>query len=279
MSGDSQGHYIHGSSDAEQQRLSRLNDLLNRACVEAMDLTGVGRILDVGSGLGQLTRAIATALDGAGTVVGVERDERQLEAATRLASSAGQSHLVQFRQGDALELPLEPDEIGSFDLAHARFVLEHVPQHGEVIAQMVRAVRPGGRVVVADDDHDTMRLWPEPAGFDRLWQAYVASFSQAGNDPYVGRKLVALLHGAGLRSIRSNQLFFGGCAGNETFDAVVDNLLGVFVGAKAELLAGGRLDSEAFDSGITNLRDWKTNPSAALWFTICWAEGTHLGRS
>lgn len=85
---------------------------------------------------------------------------------------------------------------------------------------------------------------------------------------------MALLHDAGLRSIRSNQLFFGGCAGNDTFDAVVDNLLAAFVGARDELLAGGQLDHGAFEFGIRNLRDWKSDPSAAVWFTICCAEGT-----
>lgn len=274
MSADAQGHYIHGSSAEEQQRLSRLNRLLNQRCVEAIEFTGVERVLDVGSGLGQLTRAMATALDGRAAVIGVERDEKQLETAIRLAADAGQSDLVTFRLGDALALPLDEGEVASFDLAHARFVLEHVPQHAEAIAQMVQAVRPGGRVVVADDDHDTMRLWPEPAGFEPLWHAYVASFSRAGNDPYVGRKLVTLLHDAGLRSIRSNQLFFGGCAGNDTFHAVVDNLLSAFVGARDELLAGGQLDKDAFEFGIRNLRDWKSDPSAAVWFTICWAEGT-----
>ena len=33
-----------------------------------------------------------------------------------------------------------------------------------VVRQMVRAVKPGGRVVLADDDHDLLRLWPEPPG-------------------------------------------------------------------------------------------------------------------
>jgi len=276
MTGDAQPHYIHGSSAEEQQRLSRLNDLLNQTCLDAIDLTGVTRILDVGSGLGQLTRAMANALDGPATVVGVERDERQLAAAIQLSKDAGQSDRVTFRLGDALALPLEAEEVASFDLAHARFVLEHVPQHAEMIQQMVQAVRPGGRVVVADDDHDTMRLWPEPAGFASLWRAYVESFSRAGNDPYIGRKLVTLLHDAGLQSIRSNQLFFGGCAGNDTFYAVVDNLLSAFVGAQEDLLTGGLIDENKFAHAIKNLRDWKTDPSAAVWFTVCWAEGTRV---
>ena len=51
--------YIHGSASVEQGRLSRLNDLLNLASLRELDLKGGERILDVGSGIGQLTRAMA----------------------------------------------------------------------------------------------------------------------------------------------------------------------------------------------------------------------------
>lgn len=277
MATDEPSTYIHGSSAEEQQRLSRLNDLLNQRCLAALDLSGVTRLLDVGSGLGQLTRAMATSLGSDGVVVGIERDERQLATAQRLSVEAGQAGLVDFRLGDGLALPLKPSEVRSFDLAHARFVLEHVPQHAEVVAEMVRAVRSGGRVVVLDDDHDTMRLWPEPEGFAALWDAYVASYTRAGNDPFVGRKLVSLLHDAGLESIRSTQLFFGGSARNESFVAVVDNLVSAFVGARGELLASGLIDHPTFEMGIERLREWKADPSAALWYSICWAEGTVPG--
>ena len=33
---------------------------------------------------------------------------------------------------------------------------------------MIKALRPGGRIVLEDDPHDTLRLWPEPPGFDLL---------------------------------------------------------------------------------------------------------------
>ena len=53
--------YLHGTDPEEQRRLSRLNDLLNQESLRMLDLRGDERILDVGSGLGQLSRAMACA--------------------------------------------------------------------------------------------------------------------------------------------------------------------------------------------------------------------------
>ncbi len=66
------GHYIHGSDPAEQGRLSLLNELLNQGSLGALRLARGERVLDVGSGLGQLSRAMARTV-GAGGVIGVER--------------------------------------------------------------------------------------------------------------------------------------------------------------------------------------------------------------
>ena len=105
--------------------------------------------------------------------------------------------LVDFRQGQAEQLPLRENEWGTFDVAHTRFLLEHVPDPAAVVRQMIRAVRPGGRIILQDDAHDTHRLWPEPPGFGRLWSAYLRTYDRLGNDPFVGVRLVSLLVEAG----------------------------------------------------------------------------------
>ena len=265
--------YIHGSSPEEQHRLSLLNEILNESCLRELNLRPGENVLDLGSGLGQFTRLIARTVGSEGQVVGIERDRHQILQAERLADGSGESALVEFRQGDALELPLSESEWGRFDVAHARFLLEHVPRPALVIAQMVRSVRPGGRVFVSDDDHGDFRPWPEPPGFHALWDAYVRSYERLGNDPYVGRRLVSLLRGGGLTSIRNGCVFFGGCAGDEKFQAIADNLIGALEGAKEAMLSGDLLDEAAFDTGIDGLRQWKADPSAALWYSACCAEG------
>lgn len=265
--------YVHGNSPEEQQRLSLLNDILNDSCIAELGPRPGERVLDVGSGLGQFTSLIARNVGPDGHVIGVERDGRQLSEATKLARAESHPMSIEFRQGDATELPLRESEWGTFDLAHARFLLEHVPDPTAVVAQMVRSVRPGGRVFVADDDHGNYRPWPEPAGFRALWDAYVHTYERAGNDPYVGRRLVTLLAEQGLAPIRNSCVFFGGCAGDDRFDATVENLIATFLGAKKAMLVDDVIDESSFDYGLEGLRAWRVDPSAALWYVVCCAEG------
>jgi ubiquinone/menaquinone biosynthesis C-methylase UbiE len=267
------GEYIHGTDPEEQRRLSLLNDLLNGASLETMNLSGGERVLDVGSGLGQLTTAIARSVGPKGRVVGIERDATQRTAAVANAKHARLSGRIEFREGDAMQLVLADDEWGSFDLVHTRFLLEHVPDPQVVVDAMVRAARPGGRIVLEDDDHDVLRLWPEPRGITKVWREYIETFKTLGNDPYVGRKLTALLHAAGAEPVRNDWHFFGSCAGHDAFAGFVENFAGVIEGARDAVLGSTSLPRDEFDQAVRELRDWGKLPNAALWYGTYWAEG------
>src|SRR2546425_6601074 len=156
--------YLHGTEPLEQRRLSRLNDLISGASRRELGLRGGGRILEGGGGRGQFARAMARAAGPAGRVLGIERSREQIAGAARAARAAGEAGLAEWRQGDALELPLRRREWGSFDVAHARFLLEHVPEPRRVVEGMARAVRPGGRIVLEGDDHDALPLCARAPG-------------------------------------------------------------------------------------------------------------------
>src|SRR5262245_4142341 len=266
-------YYVHGTHPEEQRRLSLLNDILNRGSVRELGLSGGERILDLGCGLGQLTRLMAQTAGPSGRVVGIDRSVEQLEQARTLAREAGEDHRIDFRAGDVLDLSLPESEWGSFDVARTRFVLEHVPNPLAVVRSMVRAVRPGGRIVLEDEDHDILRLWPALPGIERVWRAYMESYVKRGNDPFVGRRLVALLHEAGAKPTRTAPIWFGTSAGEPMFRAWVENFLGVMGGAREEILSTGALDAEAFDEALSSLRDWGVRPDAAAWYFMAYAEG------
>lgn len=265
--------YIHGTSPEEQRRLSILNGFINEGSLREFGLRGGESVLDVGCGLAQLTRAMARSVGPNGRVVGVEKDPAQLAEAKRQAAEVKEEHLVELREGDAYTLPLSDQEWGGFDVAHARFVLEHLSDPLRVVRGMVRAVRPGGRIVLEDDDHDVLRLHPEPPGFRALWEAYMRTYDRLGNDPYIGRRLVSLLHEAGAKPVRNTWIFFGSCAGQPTFEAVVNNALSILRGARETILRQSLLDEAALDETLTHFATWGKRPDAALWFSICWAEG------
>jgi SAM-dependent methyltransferase len=259
--------YVHGAEPPEQQRLAWMNALLNPRHLAAIGPLEGARVLELGAGPGLFAAELARAAGPRGSVVAIERDARQIEWAR--ANVAGLP--VEVRAGDVFDLPLEEREWGTFDLVHARFLLEHVPDPQAVVGLMLRAVRPGGRVVLADDDHDVLRLHPAAPAVERLWRAYVETNVRAGNDPFVGRRLVELLARAGARPVRNDWIFFGGCAGSAQFAAVVDNLAGILCGARAAIAQG--LGAQAQAAGLAELERWRARDDAALWFALCWAEG------
>jgi len=264
--------YIHGTDPDEQRRLADLNTILNQGSLAGLAVRPGDRVLEVGSGLGQLARAAARAAGVA--VVGVERSAEQLARARELAAADGELDLLDLRQGDAVALPLAPGEWGSFDIAHARFLLEHVPDPQAVVDQMARAVRPGGRVVVEDDDHAVLRLWPEPPGVMQVWNAYIRTYDRLGCDPFVGRRLVSLLASAGLAPRRIDLLRFGACAAEPMFPALVANLIDILVGARAAILDTAGCDQRTIDVAIESLRAFADRRDAVFWYTVSWAEAT-----
>jgi len=274
MNNDTTPEYIHGTDPDEQARLSLLNDLLNPGSLRELHLQGGERILDVGSGLGQLSRAMARVTGV--RVLGIERSAEQLAEAERQAAQAGEAALVEFRQGDALQFPLRDEEWGTFDLAHTRFLLEHLGDPLPAVQAMVRALRPGGRIVLEDDDHDVLHLWPEPPDFAVLWQAYQRSYEHLGNDPVIGRRLVSLLVEAGAVPVRNTFVFFGSCAGEPRFSLYVENLIGVIGGARTTVVEARLLDAEAFDAAIAALRAWSRDAAATLWYAVSWVEGRRV---
>ncbi len=266
--------YIHGTDASEQERLTRLNHLLNAQSLARLRVPVGARVLDIGCGMGQLTHAIARAAGPTGRVVGIERSAEQIGEGKRQAVLRNEAMAVDVREGDAGDPPLLADEWGTFDIAHARFVLEHVADPLRVVSAMVRAVRPGGRIVLEDDDHDVLRFYPAIPEFDAVWAAYMRSYAAVGNDPLIGRRLPALLFDAGARPRANDWPFFGSCRGSETFDTLVSNCRGVVDGARGSVLAHGGVSATQFDAGLAAFDRWSRADGAAIWYCTFWAEGT-----
>jgi ubiquinone/menaquinone biosynthesis C-methylase UbiE len=105
------------------------------------------RMVDVGCGPGDVTIALCTDVGAAGHVLGLDASTAMLDVARRRAAGAGAN--AEFGVGDAQALAL-PD--GDRDACRSERMLQWVPDPERALAEMVRVVRPGGRVVVADTD-------------------------------------------------------------------------------------------------------------------------------
>ncbi|MGH7242445.1 MAG: class I SAM-dependent methyltransferase [Phycisphaerales bacterium] len=268
------GEYVHGTHQSEQDRLALMNQILNARTLAEVPVRAGDRILDVGSGLGQMSIAFAKVGGAGSRVLGIERSPEQITKAESSRSTAGLTGSnVEFRQGDAMALPLHGDEHGRFDLAFTRFLLEHVPDPLAVVKQMVLAVRAGGKIVLADDDHEVLRLHPEPAGFGDVWSAYIALYKRVGNDAIVGRRLVQLLHDGGAKPLRNTWVWFGACSGDQMFGAVVLNLIEILRGATDRIVTEQLTTRSNIDACVRELHAFAARPDAAMWFSMSLAEG------
>ncbi len=97
-------------------------------------LAGAQRVLDVGTGEGQIARLVAR--DGAGLVVGVDPTLAQLQAAHERGGPIGYSRA----NADALPFP-----DNAFDAVVVCLVFEHIAHHEPAIAEIARVLEPGGR--------------------------------------------------------------------------------------------------------------------------------------
>jgi SAM-dependent methyltransferase len=111
------------------------------------------RLLDVGCGLGEAALGLAPDLGDDGEVVGVDVSERMLRVARAHSGSA--RCRVRFSVGDARSLD-EPDD--SFDVARSERTLQWLADPAVAVAEMVRVVRPGGRVSLIDTDWSTFTI-------------------------------------------------------------------------------------------------------------------------
>lgn len=97
-------------------------------------LDGYDRVVDIGTGEGQIARRLVAR--GSGFVAGVDPTVAQL--ATARARGGGPV----YTRGEAIDLPFAS---GSFDAALACLVFEHLPDHVPAVGEVARVLRPGGR--------------------------------------------------------------------------------------------------------------------------------------
>lgn len=112
-------------------------------------------VLDVGCGTGSLSRLLAQWTGGANPITGLDISPYLLGEAAALAAEDGVGGAIRFTPGSAESLPF-PD--ASFDAAFSVTVLEECDAE-RALAEIVRVVKPGGRVGIAVRASDLPPVW------------------------------------------------------------------------------------------------------------------------
>jgi SAM-dependent methyltransferase len=141
--------YSHTAEASESERLGfieRLADPFSHRNLATLGIQQGWRCLEVGAGHGSVARWLAEQVGPQGQVVATDINPRFL---TEIDVPN-----VEVRQHDIRTDPLEP---GTYDLAHCRAVLGHLPEPLIAVQRMVAALRIGGWLLVEEADNSSLR--------------------------------------------------------------------------------------------------------------------------
>jgi ubiquinone/menaquinone biosynthesis C-methylase UbiE len=145
--------YALGRSEAETWRLIVQHQLygpFTRQFLTAAGVTAGMKVLDVGSGAGDVALLLAELVGPQGQVVGVDTNAAILDTGRSRVEAAGWT-TVRFLAGDALALELD----GDFDAVVGRWVLQYTPDPAALLRRARDRLRPGGIVAFQEIDLST----------------------------------------------------------------------------------------------------------------------------
>lgn len=194
----SEGIYLHGYSEWEQERLLQQNDILSKYIYQRIDLHDKKKILEVGCGVGAQMIFMLNKYPDL-HITGLELETKQLEKAAVNLKNAGipeyRYHLI---QGNATQTGW--DSLQDFDAVVMIWVLEHIPDCIAVLRELKRVFKPGTELWLTEVYHQGFATYPEMQAMQDFWHKMIQFQNQTGGDANVGLRLGQLLHSAGIDS-------------------------------------------------------------------------------
>ncbi len=195
---DNQRTYTMGRSKEETERLIQQSGLYEgitgRLLRDAGLFTGM-KVLDIGSGAGDVAMAAAELVGSEGEVVGVDMNPEILETARARAQAASLSN-VQFLAGDAQTLDLPND----FDALIGRLVLMYLPDPVATLKQLATRLRPGGIIAFQEAEFSIYPsiARPDTPMLNQLAEWGLEVFRRSGANVGMGLDLYSTFVDAGL---------------------------------------------------------------------------------
>lgn len=140
--------YVLGTTDAEHQRLIRQARILDKFTERLFRDARIGpgqRVLDLGSGLGDVSILAARLVGPSGTVVGIDNEAGIVAKASKRVSEGG-LHNVTFLESNVASIV----KFERFDAIVGRFILEYLPDPFDVVSRLCEQLRPGGVMAIQD---------------------------------------------------------------------------------------------------------------------------------
>lgn len=221
-------NYALGHSTRELERLkaqARLVDPITRQFFRDAGIVRGMRVLDVGSGAGDVAFLAAELVGNTGEVVGIDRAPAAL-AVARARAEARSLHNVSFRAGDPTEVAFEQ----AFDAVVGRLVLMYYADPAVALRRLAGHLRPGGVLVLHETDWEGVRSTPPSPTYDRCCRWFIETFRLLEIETRMGIKLHSTFVAAGLPapSMRLHAII-GGSAGGSDWLRMVAELVGILL--------------------------------------------------
>lgn len=256
------GRYLLDNQQAEAgQRFDALSVLFNPSTFRHIERLGISpgwRVWEVGAGSPGVPSWLASQVGPDGYVLATDIDTSWLGAADQRSFDV--------RRHD---VGSEAAPAGGFDLIHARLVLVHLLERGQAIDSMIRALRPGGWLLLEEADPGLQELvCPDESGAgqvlaNKLKRAFRALLAERGVDLAFGRTLPRRLRAAGLADVQSDAYFpMGGPACDELERATVEQI-------RDGLVSHGLATDAEIEQHLRNVAssqlDCATSPMVSAW--------------
>src|SRR5215831_10741797 len=198
VSTDAKSEYILGHSEREIARLkaqaAQLDPITRRFLREAGIVPGM-RVLDVGSGAGDVAFLAAELVGATGEIVGVDLAPAAIEVA-RSRATAHSLENVAFLEGNPAAMTFDRP----FDAVIGRYVLQFQKDPVAVLRNLTAHVRPKGLIVFQENDWAGLMSFPPIPTFDQVCQWASTTMRRHGTETHMGMKLHGTFVGAGLES-------------------------------------------------------------------------------
>lgn len=252
--------YVHGTDVKEQNRLANLNFLTNESFINYMGISDGMTICDFGCGLGNLIDEISVKYNNC-QIVGMEISKDQYDVAVKNSEESGKIKLF---NTDVLNNNL-PDN--SFDITYCRYLLEHVQNPVNVVKEMIRVTKPGGKIISQENDLHNVIYFPDFEGHRDLIKSFCDLQILMGGDPYIGRKLFDFYYAAGIENIK---LSYGPEIYTEEepekYKAWISNSINILLGAKEGLIKNKLVEEKHFDKVIDQMNKRVECPNGVALF-------------
>jgi SAM-dependent methyltransferase len=188
--------YLLGHDPIELARLEHQARMLAPATRTILRLAGIVpgmRVLDLGTGAGDIAFQVAELVGPTGSVVGIDQSVQALAFAAHRTEQRGLTN-VSFLHDDLHTIPI----IGEFDAVVGRLVLLYLPDPNDILRRFAGLVRKGGIVAVMEYEMTAAGTLPPTALSDQVIHWLVEAFRRSGLDASLGARLAEVMRRAGL---------------------------------------------------------------------------------